>query len=47
MYKLAKFVHETFQACTLQHLFAGLAKHPPSPYDVGEAQGLKFVVLFH
>ena len=39
MYDLAGFVHDTFMACVVQPLHAGLAKYPPSPYDIGEAQG--------
>lgn len=39
MYDLAGFVHDTFMACVAQPLHAGLARYPPSPYDIGEAQG--------
>ena len=38
MYDLAGFVHDTFMACAVQPLHAGLARYPPSPYDTGEAQ---------
>ena len=37
MYKLANDVHTTFTTCQIQPLHAGLAKYPPSPYDIGQA----------
>ena len=37
MYKLAKFVLDTFGTVVVQPLHAGLARYPPSPYDIGEA----------
>lgn len=39
MYKLANDVHATFNACQVQPLHPGLAKYPPSPYDIGQALG--------
>lgn len=39
MYQLANDVHETFMACQVQPLHPGLAKYPPSPFDIGEALG--------
>lgn len=45
MYKLAQFVHDTFMACEVQPLHAGLAKYPPSPYDIGQAWLLFGLVL--
>lgn len=44
MYDLAGFVHDTFMACVVQPLHAGLAKYPPSPYDIGEALAYHGVV---
>lgn len=37
MYKLANDVHTTFTTCQIQPLHPGLAKYPPSPYDIGQA----------
>lgn len=37
MYKLAQYVLDTFGTVVVQPLHAGLAKYPPSPYDIGEA----------
>ena len=39
MYKLSQFVHDTFPACMVQPLCTGLAKYPPSPFDLGQASG--------
>ena len=41
MYKLAQFVLDTFGAVVVQPLHAGLARYPPSPYDIGEAWDYK------
>ena len=45
MYKLSQFVQETFGACGVQPLHAGLATYPPSPYDIGEARDWKGSLL--
>lgn len=39
MYRLSKFVHDTFPACMVQPLCTGLARYPPSPFDLGQAIG--------
>ena len=50
MYKLADFVMQTFQVVVVEPLHAGLAKYPPSPYDIGEDMGLQpsfFIYVFN
>lgn len=39
MYRLSKFAHDTLPACMAQPVCTGLARYPPSPFDLGQASG--------